>query len=318
MRPVKTDSNPRKLAVLGGGIASLAAVYELTNEPDWQSHFDITVYQMGWRLGGKGASSRNPDLNERIEEHGLHILMGFYENVHRLMRCCYAELDRAVEDPLATWEDAFKPHNFVVHQERFAGRWINWPVEQPAYDGEPGDGQPIATLVTYIQRLLDYIVVQFESSPISRMFEENTAPPNALAPLHARLRARLTKLHLWPHQNQDPTPLESISLAHHLAQLLDEDPLNHLAIDHQLITTLVERFAHWLDTELDGLRDSHAKAHQAWVSVDYAATILCGLFRDGVLYSGFDHLDTEEFSGWLGMERRSPPSNQPSPTPSMF
>src|SRR5436190_12543586 len=70
----------QKIAVLGGGLGSLTTVYGLTSDSAWREKYDITVYQMGWRLGGKGASGRNRDQNMRIEEHGLHIWMGFYQN----------------------------------------------------------------------------------------------------------------------------------------------------------------------------------------------------------------------------------------------
>src|SRR5215203_2921659 len=70
----------KKIAVLGGGLGSLSTVYGLTSDPAWRDHYDITIYQMGWRLGGKGASGRNRAQNMRIEEHGLHIWMGFYQN----------------------------------------------------------------------------------------------------------------------------------------------------------------------------------------------------------------------------------------------
>ena len=67
---------------------------------------------MGWRLGGKGASGRGP--SGRIEEHGLHIWMGFYENAFRLMRECYAELARDPGDrDVADWRDAFIPENAI-------------------------------------------------------------------------------------------------------------------------------------------------------------------------------------------------------------
>jgi uncharacterized protein with NAD-binding domain and iron-sulfur cluster len=82
----------KKIAILGGGIASLTAALEITRKPDWQNSYDITVYQLGWRLGGKGASSRNPDASDRIEEHGLHIWLGFYENAFAMIRSCYEEL----------------------------------------------------------------------------------------------------------------------------------------------------------------------------------------------------------------------------------
>ncbi len=65
----------QKVAILGGGVGSMTTAFHLTSVPDWQDKYDITLYQMGWRLGGKGASGRGP--NGRIEEHGLHIWLGF-------------------------------------------------------------------------------------------------------------------------------------------------------------------------------------------------------------------------------------------------
>ena len=76
----------KKIAVLGGGTGSLSAVWSLTSLPDWQDRFDITVYQMGWRCGGKGASGRNPNVHQRIEEHGLHVWFGCYDNAWKVLR----------------------------------------------------------------------------------------------------------------------------------------------------------------------------------------------------------------------------------------
>ncbi|EJZ12597.1 FAD-dependent oxidoreductase, partial [Mycolicibacterium vaccae] len=48
----------RRVAILGGGMAGLSAAWRLS-EPGWQKRFEsVTVYQRGWRLGGKAASSR--------------------------------------------------------------------------------------------------------------------------------------------------------------------------------------------------------------------------------------------------------------------
>ena len=69
-----------KLIVLGGGCSAMAAVFGITDRAGWQDKFDITVYQPGWRLGGKGAAGRNAKMGQRIEEHGLHMLMGCYQN----------------------------------------------------------------------------------------------------------------------------------------------------------------------------------------------------------------------------------------------
>ena len=85
----------------------MAAAFELTR-PEHQGRYTVTVYQQGWRLGGKGASGRGP--GDRIEEHGLHIWMGFYENAFRLLRECYGELGRDPETcRFARWDDVFYP-----------------------------------------------------------------------------------------------------------------------------------------------------------------------------------------------------------------
>ena len=51
-------SEKKKIAVLGGGPTALAAIYWLTSTPELRAKYEITLYQMGWRLGGKGASGR--------------------------------------------------------------------------------------------------------------------------------------------------------------------------------------------------------------------------------------------------------------------
>ncbi|MFV2090718.1 MAG: FAD-dependent oxidoreductase, partial [Pseudomonadales bacterium] len=84
-------AEPTRVAIIGGGCASMTTAFELTR-PEHRGKFEVTVYQQGWRLGGKGASGRGP--SGRIEEHGLHIWLGYYDNAFQLMRECYAELDR--------------------------------------------------------------------------------------------------------------------------------------------------------------------------------------------------------------------------------
>ncbi|HEV7882041.1 MAG TPA: FAD-dependent oxidoreductase, partial [Solirubrobacteraceae bacterium] len=85
----------RRIAILGGGMAGLTAAWSLS-DPATREDVEITVYQRGWRLGGKGASGRGP--HGRIEEHGLHVWLGYYDNAFRVMREVYEELDRARTD----------------------------------------------------------------------------------------------------------------------------------------------------------------------------------------------------------------------------
>ena len=128
-----------KIAVLGGGVGSMSAVWALTSQPNWQDKYDITVYQLGWRLGGKGASGRGPD--GRVQEHGLHIWMGFYENAFSVMRQAFTEL-QGEPRVYQSVEDAFKAQNKIGVMEHIDGEWYPWVIPFPKLPGEPGDGNP--------------------------------------------------------------------------------------------------------------------------------------------------------------------------------
>ncbi len=84
----------QKVAVLGGGVGAMTTAFYLTSFPGWRDRYDLTVYQLGWRLGGKGASGRNQQEHDRIEEHGLHMFFGFYDNAFATMQRRYGELGR--------------------------------------------------------------------------------------------------------------------------------------------------------------------------------------------------------------------------------
>ena len=118
-----------KVAVLGGGAGALSAVWGLLNSPD-ADRYDITIYQMGWRLGGKARSGRNRAYAHRIEEGGAQIWSGAYHNAFRMMRQVYRELDRAPDAPLSAWYDpdhpersAFLPEDKIALFEFERGGW---------------------------------------------------------------------------------------------------------------------------------------------------------------------------------------------------
>ncbi len=133
-------SERRRVAILGGGAGSLAAAFELTATPELRERYDVTIYQLGWRLGGKGASGRREIAGaQRIEEHGLHVWFGFYENAFDVIRRVYEELDRPADAPLRTWLDAFHPTNKVVLcDDTEDDRWIPRHFTFPDNDGVPG------------------------------------------------------------------------------------------------------------------------------------------------------------------------------------
>ena len=158
MTPVDAPSGsagrPIRVAVLGGGVGAITAAFELTR-PELAGRYEVTVYQLGWRLGGKGASGRG--VHGRIEEHGLHIWFGFYDNAFRAMRECYEELHRGSEIPIRTLEDAFHPASrFGVAEDRL-DRWLDWVLTFPENDEVPGTQTPSRdprTVAGYLVRML--------------------------------------------------------------------------------------------------------------------------------------------------------------------
>jgi uncharacterized protein with NAD-binding domain and iron-sulfur cluster len=150
------------VAVLGGGMAGLSAAWRLS-EPGWRERIEsITVYQRGWRLGGKGASSRGQ--HGRIEEHGLHVWLGSYENAFALLRECYAELDRATTDPAApirTWDQAMIPADNLGMADRSGNDWLVWPGRFARNDEVPGEPDATGrelTVVGFLRRALQLIL----------------------------------------------------------------------------------------------------------------------------------------------------------------
>ena len=115
----QTPSPPpkRRVAVLGGGPAALATAYYLARQVD---RYEVELFTLGWRLGGKCAAGRNEDYGNRIEEHGLHAFVGFYENAFRTMRDVYADagLPIAVGTP---------PYDYAAGEGPVAGGFVGCP-----------------------------------------------------------------------------------------------------------------------------------------------------------------------------------------------
>ncbi|MBR0829843.1 NAD(P)-binding protein [Bradyrhizobium manausense] len=134
----QSSADPVRVAVLGGGVAALAAAYELSH-PRQQGRFRITVYQLGWRLGGKCASGRDLDRGQgmRIKEHGPHVFFGFYDNAFEMMEECYTAF-RPEGHPFRTFEDALVGSNECCVMEDPDGHWVPWPITAVALPGKPG------------------------------------------------------------------------------------------------------------------------------------------------------------------------------------
>jgi len=127
-----------RIAVLGGGMGALSALYEITSDPAWTQQFEIDVYCMGWRLGGKCASGRDKAFAWRNREHGLHVLGGFYHNTFQQLRPLYAEWNAVAPATALDFSTTFFRHQPFSVAERRNGAWHQVRVCLPEMPGEPG------------------------------------------------------------------------------------------------------------------------------------------------------------------------------------
>jgi uncharacterized protein with NAD-binding domain and iron-sulfur cluster len=192
----------QRIAILGGGVGALMAAFELTDADGWQNDYDITVYQLGWRLGGKGASGRNAEHEQRIEEHGLHILLGFYENAFKVLRKAYGLLGRKPDKPLATWRDAFKPHDYVVLMEQLDDKsYVPWVMDFPPNSGVPGDGGVLPTPAQLVEMVIGWLKQIFKKQPKLPDRHDHLEDAHRHAKLgnHEGVLDALERVHDWLH-----------------------------------------------------------------------------------------------------------------------
>jgi uncharacterized protein with NAD-binding domain and iron-sulfur cluster len=315
----EVTTSKKKIAILGGGMAALTAAFELTSSPELRERYDITVYQMGWRLGGKGASGRNAEHAHRIEEHGLHILMGFYHNTFRLLRDCYEELDRPRGAPLATLEDAVKPHSFIVMAEEVAGRWEPWPLPFPPLPGRPGVGDTEGTApIGYIKKLLDWLSNLFRDAPEA----QEIAPDLSLdiKDLEATLN-KPTRVGNLSHRGLTGPGLDRRQKLEDLADAIYADQtrmilppsvylyLTDLLGQHDLLDPwkraawLLEQFRAWLSSlmadRIEG--EGSTPLRRLWIMLDLGITTAIGAIKDDVVNApdGWFSIDDLDVRDWL-------------------
>lgn len=306
----------KKVAIIGGGCAGISAALELTR-PERGGAFEVTIYQMGWRLGGKGASGRDAQTG-RIEEHGLHLWMGFYENAFRMMRDCYSELRRPEGHPIRTWQDAFVPDNYVGVTERVSGsQWDNWSAYFPPAAGLPGDplsdrspfsirgyiAQCLRLLRTLIQSVQDRSV-----GPDPRA--ANDGLPAALTALVSSLVSSLrqdtsgfaTRSARYGQMALGAVLLEAVGALQRAIDVISKPK------DDTTAATLLDKIAATLQHQFDLLIASDKELRRIWEIVDVVLAIVRGVLREGLLFSpqGFEAIDKYDWCEWLARHGARP------------
>lgn len=283
----------KRVAVVGGGIAGLTAAWRLSSRK-CRDEFEVTVYQRGWRLGGKGASSRGP--HGRIEEHGLHVWLGYYENAFRLMRQVYRENDRPTTDPscsITRFDQAFAPIRRVGIGESADGNWSDWIAGFRPLGGSPGErtteGENSGT--RFIRRILALLTDFVASLPEDDTDSEASGPvvlsgspdPPALPPV-------------GPHRLIRLTEIGSLTAALQILRLFDGTSRP----GRQATAYVLDRID-GVRADIDERLGRHADARRTRDFVDLLVTCLRGAVRDGLFAdpAGLAAVNDLDLRDWL-------------------
>lgn len=292
----------KRIAVLGSGLGSLSTVLALTEQPGWQDQYEITVYQMGWRLGGKGASGRNHARGERIEEHGLHVWMGCYHNGFEMIQKCYDECRAnhlTPTSPFQSWTDAFKPYTVGTMMDHFGGQWIPWTTVFPTSDEVPGTGGLWLTPWDYVKELLKFMVGRVEAAEHSLVRDFVTAHMGHTVAGWVREVLTGAERIVDGVVVAVEHPMTFLHKARDLAHALHADPSQHKVGHHGAIATLVENFLKNFHDAIEHELKGSLELHRLWILLNLSGAMVKGIMRDNVLYAGYDAIDHYEFQEWL-------------------
>jgi len=307
-----------RVVILGGGVGSVVSALQLS-KPGWQTNYaSITLHQQGWRLGGKGASGRGQ--NDRIEEHGLHIWFGFYENAFKILRSCHDELDELAQAGTPRWsstmtsmEQSFRACSDITLTDHDGCCWSQWSADFFHTDDDlpwaepdprmPGERPEDWSAVFYAARALRLAADALASLP------DPTAPATSSAKIVAGGASTATATTvgveylartLWNALGQGPQ--SALTAAADLLDAVVEDTTRQswLLDGVDLVLRAVDLALDTLRGRADALVHEHDALRRAWYVADLMLAIARGLIEDDVLaQDSFAVIDDTEFSDWL-------------------
>ena len=267
----------QRIVVLGGGVGALSAAFYLTEQPGWQDKYEITVYQQGWRLGGKCASGHDmrPGYGNRIYEHGLHIFAGFYDQAFNLLRLAYEAIARPPDHPNSTVWEAFTSEDTItlMYLDYEGKATVPWLLDLPPNDLVPGDTTDIPQLSILLQQLVGFLI-HFNVPQKTQTPPTSTAPPRSL----------------W----------DKIKKIFEAAVPYIKEYFQDFMI-YMAWRTVVHSIERYMRSRYGGKLGPGGQFRQdvALMSIFLLQTIIHGVREDKVMEKGYDALDTYEWSEWL-------------------
>ncbi len=292
----------QKIAILGGGPGGLSAAYHLTSplfNPGWESRYEVTVYQLGWRLGGKGASGRNAAMNDRIEEHGIHLFGNMYSNALHMLYHAYQKVDWQPGEPITTMDQAMRQSDFQLVTDFYDETWHRLPSWLPENAETPWLGGAYASLGDIVQGLLEVMISILSGGKMPpgaggtptdatggwSLEDLVKRTSNLLEGADAPDRSLLVTPLRWArsHLENDTRSLEQVGLG----------PI--LQIAEKVFVTL----GGWFDKSLHELVEKSDELRWMFVQVDLLLTCFKGAIADDLLAKGIDSVDGEDYREWL-------------------
>jgi uncharacterized protein with NAD-binding domain and iron-sulfur cluster len=283
----------QRVAILGGGVAGLTAALELTATQELRDRYDVTVYQLGWRCGGKCATGRSIQRGARNEEHGLHFWFGGYTNAFRLLKRCYDEL--GADAPFGSMDDAWTPLRTVYFYDDYRGVWSASRHDFVTTDGHPWDPEPVPLFAEFVEAALA------KPKEIAHRLERNVSLEEYLHWMHtkhpsdASLSAPRRALRRYGNRLEHRVTQYIIRRAHSKAWEAESRRAYKwlAAVLRRVLNSIYRRHVQkYLD---------HDEIRHRWSRLDMTMTALIGFLRDDLLHrddgiASINHLD---FSEWL-------------------
>jgi len=315
----ETPSLPRKekVVILGGGPSALAAAYYLGRQVD---RYDVELYSLGWRLGGKCAAGRNSNAGDRVEEHGLHAFVGFYENGFRTMREVWDDAGLPIEVgcPPYNYDDgegpvagAFIGCDDVGVFEKYQGDWryfstpqtfngkVPGQVPEGGEDPPPNFGHAIASALRRVVQDTEVILThgraqedRFEAQKEPSLWTRIVDDVKDFVDVEAQgIRSALDGL---------------VGYVEELAIDAIADQIESGSLLFRGIAKLLELVRSALSVVLADWMDDEPEVYFVWQGLDILLTSLIGLIDAKTV--DFDDLDRYDFRQWLldnGMDERN-------------
>jgi uncharacterized protein with NAD-binding domain and iron-sulfur cluster len=303
-----------RVAILGGGVGAVTTAIHLS-KPGWQTHFDsITLYQQGWRLGGKGASGRGEAM--RIEEHGLHIWFGFYENAFRMLNECHRELDQLEQAGDPRWplafknvEDSFSACDRIALSDFDGCAWKLWTADffdftddrpwiepDPRPPGQRPDDWSSAFYAGRCLHLAADLAASLVDSEPGLSITPGPAPPPPAAP--ASLDEAIANL--WASLGASAQEMLNAAAETFDALAAETLELEVVLETVDLVMRALQLVLDWLAARFAQFVQAHDAVRRAWYVVDLMIAIVRGLIEDDVITSqDFDVVNGIDFCEWL-------------------